>query len=418
MSDAYLSKATQMVHGYFTERAGALRFEIAVEDAARHKMVNEAVFRGDVLGAMDSAAKGLDPRARPFSSSNAEAIEAWARGEYDRAVSLDPNFGPAWLAWAQSLASKGDTPGAIDATARALANSALRSQIDRARIEVLSANLHKDPDARRKALTDLAKLEEADTTLLETLAQIETNARRFSASAELYRRILRADPGNVAAMNSLGYAEAFTGNLDAARKAFEEYGRQPDQKPNSLDSLGEASFMNGQFKDAEKYFLQTYDANAAFLGGATLEKAAYARWLGGDLAGADAIMNRYLTLRTNLHDPLVAWREATWLYATGRRERAMAKLQSAPAEVIEKQTAAWNRPAPDDLSALKDLYERTSPNADGYARTFYAAALLQAGRKDEARQLLALWPLPEAGDPSVQSMVFPKFVELRSAVGQ
>jgi hypothetical protein len=42
---------------------------------------------------------------------------------------------------------------------------------------------------------------------------------------------------------------------------------------------------------------------------------------------------------------------------------------------------------------------------------------LEAGKKDEARKLVALWPLPELdGDPVYQAFLFPKFIEVRKAV--
>lgn len=422
VSNAYLSQATRFVHGYFTERGGALHFEMDVEDASRHKIIQTADVDGDIVTAMDVLAKQLEPGAHAFSTANPEAVEAWGRGEYERAVAIDPDFSAAWMAWVQTLASAGNTSPAIDVAAGALARPSLRSAVDRARIEVISATLRKDGDARRQALTTLARLVTTDTTLIATLAGIEMNARRFSAAAELYRNILRQDPADAAAMNSLGYAEAYAGNLDAARKALEDYVRQPGQRTNGLDSLGEAYFINGKFNDAEKYFFQAYESNAAFQGGVDLLKAAYARWLGGDLAGADAIMQRYLAARGNLHDPLLAWREAVWLYATGRPDRAIVKLRSAPpneSQLVEKQIAAWRGTIslPTDLSALKNMYEPTPPPADGLVRTFYAAALLGAGQRDEARKLLTHWPLPESGaDPIWQSLVFPKFLELRRAV--
>jgi hypothetical protein len=46
------------------------------------------------------------------------------------------------------------------------------------------------------------------------------------------------------------------------------------------------------------------------------------------------------------------------------------------------------------------------------ARTFYAAALLRAGRREEARKLVALWPLPKAAD-SLEALMYPTFLELR-----
>ena len=250
------------------------------------------------------------------------------------------------------------------------------------------------------------------------------NAHNFAGAAEQYRKILALNPADAGVMNSLGYAEGFAGNLDAARKAFEEYGRQPEQKVNSLDSLGEVLFANGKFADAEKDFLDAHQAAPAFLGGADLLKAAYARWLGGDLKGADALMARYLEFRRTAHDPAVAWREAVWDYTTGRRDLAIEKLKAAPGApqvLVGRQLAMWQGSVQvhNDLDTLRRKYEQTPPSSDGQVRVFYAAALLAAGQKEEARKLLTRWPLPTetGGDILVESLVYPKFIELRKAVG-
>jgi len=51
-------------------------------------------------------------------------------------------------------------------------------------------------------------------------------------------------------------------------------------------------------------------------------------------------------------------------------------------------------------------------------RTLYAAALAKAGKTDEARALLKMWPLPESAvDPLLQSLLYPQFLELRKALG-
>ncbi len=422
MSDAYRAQATRFVHGYFTERAGArLHFEVEIEDASRHKMLKTTTVDGGLLTAMDAVAKFLTPAARPFSTANAEAVAAWGHSNDELAVSLDPDFGAAWLAWAQKLALEGNVPRASEVAAQALARPGLRSSVERAQIELTAANLRKDRNGQREALAELVHLEPADSSMIEALAKLEFGERKFAGASEQYRSLLRLNPRDVQAMNSLGYAEAYAGNLDAARKVLDQYGREPGQKSNSLDSLGEVFFLHGQFKEAEKYFLQSHEADPKLLSGGALRKAAYARWLGGDLKGADAIMHRYLEFRANLHDSVVDWREAVWDYETGRRDQAIGKLQGVPPdekEVAEKQMAVWRGAAaiPTEVSALKDLYDRTSPEADGEVRTFYAAALLAAGRKDEARKLIQLWPLPDSGDALSQSLVYPKFLELRRAI--
>lgn len=418
ISEAYLAAAARFVHGYFTQLHGNLRFEIEVEDAARHKMIAADAMSGSVLEAMNRAAHQIDPSAQPFSTANADAVAAWARGDDQRATELDPDFGVAWIAWAESAAQKRSTAEAIDIAGRGLARQTLRSPIDRARLAVLSATLRQDQTDLQKSLAALHGLDPSDTSLAERLAEAESRIRNFTGAADLYKQILSGEPDNPAILLALGYAQALAGDLDSARKTFETYGNTPGQKTNSLDSLGEMDFVNGRFADAEKYFLEAHDSNPGFLAGVDLFKAAYAHWLAGDLQGADAIMARYLDFRRQTRDPLVSWREASWDYATGRRDLAMKKILDAPRPLAERQIAAWNAAPSTDLAALKVAYERAAPSSDGLARTLYAAALLRAGQKDEARKLIARWPLPSDTGPDalLESTVFPRFLELRRAL--
>lgn len=238
--------------------------------------------------------------------------------------------------------------------------------------------------------------------------------RDFAGAAGAYRQNLALEPGNSTALLGLGYAQAYAGDVDAARATFEEYGKT--QKTNSLDSIGEAYFMNGRFTEAQKYFLEAYRSNPDFLESLDLEKAAYAQWLAGDLKKADALMTQYLDLRRKAHDPLTAWRAACWDFSTGRRDLAMQTITQAPQSIAERQLAVWkSNPNPD---RLKQAYESSDPGSDAFVRTFYAAALLQAGDRDHARRLIERWPLPgeNVGDPLLESLVFPKFLELRQTL--
>jgi tetratricopeptide (TPR) repeat protein len=463
VSDGYLEQATRFVHGYFTGHAPTLRFEIEVEDAARHKIATSASESGNVLTAMNAAAKWIVPGAHVFPSPNPEAVEAWGRGEYERAVGLDPDFGAAWLAWAETLQHAGDNARAVEVASQALARSSLRPELDRARIALFSADARHDADASEKALAELARLSPGNTALLTALAETAMNARHFRDAAAHYRELEKLEP-NTNVTNLLGYAEAFAGDLEAARTALERYGREPGQQANSFDSLGEVHFMRGKFAEAEQYFLQAHRSNPSLLAGQDLLKAAYAHWLAGDsaikaatrgaapkaatppgnnpgaarggvttgaaspaaitgadLKGADALMAQFLQFRRNQKDAMLAWREASWLYSTGRQEQAVARLADVPnRQLAQRQVAVWNGEVdlPHDLAALKQRFANTPPSSDSQVRVLYAAALIAADQKDEARPLLELWPMPWApGDPLLESWVLPKFIELRAAVG-
>ncbi|HLX45146.1 MAG TPA: hypothetical protein VKR43_16985 [Bryobacteraceae bacterium] len=418
-NEGYLAGADRLVHGFFVKSRGGLRIDVQVEDAARHKMVVNADATGDVLPAVSAIAKRLDSGAHPFSTANDQAVAAWGHREYERAVAIDPDFGAAWLAWAETLTQRGEQDRAVSAAQQALARPGLRSAEDRARIKLLLATLRKDPAAREAAVGELVELRPLDTSLLSLAAETELNLRHFPEAVRYFKGVLRAEPGDFGVLNLLGYAQAYAGDLEAAKKSLEQYGTAAGQKTNALDSLGEVYFIRGRFADAEKYFLQAFQSDASFADGAELKKAAMARWLTGDLKGADEQMGRYLDARRNAHDPLVAWREATWDFITGRRDQAMAKLADVPPQLADRQRAVWTGHVSNDLASLKEAFFRTAPAQDGEARTFYAAGLIAAGQKDEARKLLELWPLPteNGGDPTFESLVFPKFIESRRALG-
>lgn len=429
MRDATLMRATRVLHGYFTGRSGDLSYNLDLEDTSRRKMVSTVSIIAPGTRALDEIAKQVDPSARTFPITNAAALEAWGRNEAERAVALDPDFGGAWLSAVELRAAKGDRAGALDLAQRALSRGSLQTAVDRTRIELFAALLRNDPQAERSKLAELVKLVPADPQLVRGLAAAEMNARHYREATHWYRRQAQLDAGGGEALNSLGYAEVFAGNLDAARKALEEY-RSYDEA-NALDSLGEVHLLAGKFADAEKYFLQAHEKNAVRQAGADLLKAAYAHWLGGDLPGADAIHQRYSKFRAGLSDPLLAWREAVWLYSTGRRAAAEEKLKGAPS-IGPAQIAVWNEmpqgPEPYSLllakkyaeaaEGFRKLYENTAPDRDSQVRVLYAWALAEAGRKDEARKLLQWWPLPsDAGNPLFESLVFPKFIELRKTLG-
>ena len=417
---AALEGATQLLHCTYTQRGGALEISYALEDAQRHRMVSTGSAPGTVLFAVSTLARALDMGAQPFSTSSADAATAWGRGDFEHAVMLDPDFGTAWESWTAQVQQSGKPDEAEAIAERALARSSLRTPLNKAQIQLSSALLRRDETARIAALTELARLTPHDSGTVMALAEIEQRHRRFPAAEQLYRRALAIDPENAAALNGLGYAQGEDGDLDGAKKTLEEYGQKPEQAVNALDSLGEVHFMNGRFADAEKYFTQATARQANFLNGAPLMKAAYAHWLGGDLAGADALMQKYLA---NQNAQQLVWRQAIWLYATGRQDQALAMLDKAPADqaaAMARQRSVWRGEVhpPDDLEQLKKIFESTNPALDGLPRTLYAAALAKAGKTDAARALLKIWPLPEtAAEPLLQSLLYPRYLDLRKTLG-
>ena len=418
MGEAYLERATRFVHGYFTGTAGALHLSFEVEDASTHKMVAADRIDGPLLASVAVLSKRLEPNAEPFPSDKESAIEAWGRGEYEKAVTIDPSFGPAWLAWMETLARSGDVAGAIAVGGRALEHP-VKSEVDGLRIELTRATLAKDPHAEHEALLKLTA-RVADPRLLASLGEIETRAREFALAERDYKKLLAEEPENASTLNQIGYVYGYQGKIAEAEAAFAQYGKLPGQQANSNDSLGEVYFMNGKFPEAEKAFLKAHELNAALFAGSDLRKAAFAHWLAGDLPAADKIFDRFLDFRAKLHDPAVEWEHAAWEYSTGRKEQAIARLEKSPSKESAVELRIWRGEIklPTDLNQLKQAYESNEPSADGLYRTLYAEALLAQGDKEQAKKLASRWPLPNsAGEPVLESLVFPKYVALRRILG-
>lgn len=422
LNDAYQGHATEFLHTTYTKNGSAYRFRLEVENADSHRMTSDFSSNGNVLFAINAIARHLQAAAVPFSTHKEEALEAWGRGDSGLATTIDPDFGAAWLSFVQQLVSARKATEALEAAEKALGRASLRSEWHRAHLQVTAANLRGDLPGSLAALTRLARMTPSDTEVLFILAEAEMGARKMEEAISRLRSILEIDPANPRALNSLGYAEAIAGRLEVARTTLENYGRQPAQGINALDSLGEAHFMNGRFREAASYFHQAYSRNPSFLNGATLRKAAYAEWLGGNLAGADATMAPHFASLAQRGGEARAIAEASWLFTTGRRALAVEKfssLQFARSEIGKQQLAVFKGELapPSDASSLKKLYEGTPPAQDGMARVFYAATLLAAGKRPEALELLKRWPLPDDGAPPFQSLVFDRFLELRKSLG-
>ena len=269
----------------------------------------------------------------------------------------------------------------------------------------------------------------------------------------------------------LGYAEAFAGNLEQARQALKNYGAAaPEQNFNALDSLGEVNFFAGDFAAAETAFLAAQEKNPA---GEEWLKAAQARLMTGDLAGADKIFARF-------SKQLGLYQRAQWEFITGRRKSALrkvlteaARMKGDRAALLWAQAAIWQLQTGDRAAAissarnallepvtparntwaglaqfliaggshssgsalvdalaaifqqdfqkalplLEQAYARTVPSADGQVRVLLAWANVETGHFDRAKELLRSVPIPlSSGDPMFTSLIFPRYLAVRAAI--
>jgi tetratricopeptide (TPR) repeat protein len=342
MRDAYAARATRVLHGYFSVVRGQLECQAVSEDLEQRKMVQEltasGVSKDGIVEVADSLARKLAGRVRPFGTKSPAAVRefvaaaeattsAASADALRRALTQDPGFSEAHVALVQLLVSLGDCEAARRAIEAAQQSGSQLDEISRAQIEFLSATLESDSKARTAAVETLARLTPADPEWPTRLAEEMVRSRRYAEGVEWYSRAARADPSNGLLWNSLGYAQAYNGDLAGARKSFDRYAAEEPDSANPLDSLGEVNYRLGRFADAERFFVEAYNKNPDFLGGVALWKAAQARLMSGDLAGAEGIFRKYSDARKKAGDPLVDVRSALWQFITGRRREAIERLE-------------------------------------------------------------------------------------------
>jgi len=341
LRDALQLKSTHALHGYFGTAAGRLRITIFLEDLRSHKTELTASISGEpahgVLPLLEALARRLDPAARPFGTRNEEALRAYLQGveeplpepaaaAFRKAIQIDPGFGNAYLAWCWKLLARGDRDGASEVIGRARSAWDRVGTIERAQLELQSAVLQDDPQARARALAQLARLTPADSAVLRNLGDSEARARRFDMAVASYKAALEMSPDDAPLWNQLGYAQAYSGDLGAAAASLKRYQELDPVSANPLDSLGDVHFYAGAFSEAEAYYLQAYEKNPAFAAGATLLKAAFAGLMRGDLQDAEKSFSRYLEALRAAKSPLPELRLAQFEFLTGRRRQAVERM--------------------------------------------------------------------------------------------
>ncbi len=490
---ALVAGANGMVYGHFSVAGGVLRASAIQEDLATHQMV-KAVQAGGPAGegifpVADALARQLG-ETHPFGTRNPQALRDYAAalespdagtaaGDFAQATAADPDFGRAYVLWLDGALARRDRAEAERVIGLAQAHLARFPEIDRAAVNLGAAALRGDYGAQTEALRTLARLDPADPDRHRTLAERLMSVRDYDGAIVEFRRALTLRPDDIAALNSMGYAAAFSGDLPTAIRVLRGYEELRPQEPNPLDSLGDAHFALGRFAEAEQFYLAAQAKSPAFLNGGEVLKAAQARLMTGDIPGAGGLFQRYLKERQAARDPSAPYHAAAWLWATGQRRaavagmerlvgsdprasaqaavwllalgeraRAAAHARQAVAEAIPATSAVAALAAylaqPEDFPApsqspLKEyaqayalLFARQFQPAAGILRQLYgyptgdlddglavllAWAYQQTGEWQKAEPLLRLTPLPQAsGMPVFSALYFPRVFYLRGAV--
>lgn len=343
---AIVAGANRIGYGDYTVHGGQVDARLTIEDPQTGKVTQVArASAGDVLTAASRLAKQLSPAATSFETSNPEAVryymtalESSIPAEMEKnaaaAIAADPNFGQPYRLMADVKTQQRDRDGALAALDQALARGTAIPALERARIQLQAAGLRNDFAGRERALGELAKADPTDVDSWSALGQTAYARHDYAKAVDAYRKALQIRPDDTNTLNLLGYALAWSGDMDGALGSLRKYQAAAPKDANALDSEGDVNLMFGRLREAEDLYLQADKLDRKRLEGGDLFKAAMARLMSGDVAGASLLDKQFTDAREALKDPAVPIYQAEWLWISGNHTAAKTQMQSITAPSI------------------------------------------------------------------------------------
>jgi len=331
--------ATRIAYGSYWMEAGHLRAQLVLRDARTGRDVawlGASAPDTDVLSAAAQLARQITPHPETFSTHNPAALEAYSEAleapgraqmaeAAERAIAADADFAPAYRLLAEAQRGAG---AAISTLEAALSRGPAIRAVERARIAVDAATLRGDAAAHYQALIALARLTPHDPDLWLSVGQVALNRHDFRPAAQAFRDALQVEPDDANLINQLAYALAYSGDLAAATGALQKYRQLRAADPNPIDSLGDVNLIDGRYRQAATFYLEAARKDPGFLGSGDYYKAAFARLMAGDLAGASALAKQYRDARAAAHDPAAELFDAEWQWMAGQPKAAFARLEA------------------------------------------------------------------------------------------
>jgi TolB-like protein/Flp pilus assembly protein TadD len=236
---------------------------------------------GQILAAQaeiaQSIAQGIERGLRPDAQVsvalarplNASAHEAYLRGDYAKAVELDPGYAAAYSGLANQLYYPGlfgfrppgqSFPGMMNAASNALELDATQASAH-ASLALSKLHLQWSWSAAEEGFRRALRLDPGDADVRHFYAHLLLWRDREKESFRECERALEIDPFNPTLFSCIGWHELLTGDVD---KALEQTRRALALQPNhwwALMTMGWAYEQKGMFQEALSAFRKSSDSN-------------------------------------------------------------------------------------------------------------------------------------------------------------
>jgi tetratricopeptide (TPR) repeat protein len=292
----------------------------------------------DAIGVAGDLAREFTSQPAPYSTRSEGCLREYTQGlestdaaqavsHLEAAIATDADFGPAYRALSEIDLQRQNRDGSLEVLRRGLARTGI-DPLERGRLQLGLAGIENDVAAQQQALTALTKLEPASAATWKSLGDVALARHDYAQALAAYRRASDLEPENVPLLNEIGFAATYGGHFDEGLAALRKYQSMRPKDANAVDSMGDIYLLTGRYKEAEDSYQKARKVDPNFLNNADLFKAAMARAMTGDLAGADEISKQYIVARTVGHDANAPYMHGEWLFLTGRRKEALTEMQA------------------------------------------------------------------------------------------
>ena len=337
---ALIAGMNRIGYGQYWLDGNQIKAKLTLEDPGSGKMIQEvsaSASAGDPVSAAAALARQVSSQASAYLTRNSAALKAYTSSleapdldamaaQLELAIHTDPSYAAPYSRLAQIQLQRQDRTAAMTTLQQALSHRDEMPELERARLEFETASLGGDQGGAQRSLTSWARLTPNDPVVWQSMAQSNMNAHRYIDAERAYQRATLAAPEDAGLLNQLGYAAAYTGDLNTATQALKRYQSLRPADANPLDSLGDANLVLGRLREAADLYRAAAKKDPGFQNGGDLFKAAMATLMAGDLSAADALSKQFADYRTAAKDPLVDFYKAQWAWISGRRKEAQESM--------------------------------------------------------------------------------------------
>ncbi len=219
--------------------------------------------------------------------------------EFEKAVSIDPNFAMAYLQIGLAKFRSEDEKGTKAAINKALELIDRVAPREKLYIRGLKAVIDGQAETRIEIFKELTERFPKDKEAFRQLGTAYLADEQLDLALEAFNETIKIDPEYLEGHNRLAYVYAAKGVFQPAIEHAKKYVEAKPKEPNPHDTMGDIYLLSGQADKALAEYQKALEIKPDFINYYPYWKVASAYRVMGKLDEAEATYHKHLELRTD-----------------------------------------------------------------------------------------------------------------------